>query len=88
MISWHREIISFILFIIYQMEEEKKIELDTELINKAIEIIKDNNTASVTILCRKLWISYVLASKIIDSLESAWFIWPAIWAKKREIYIH
>ena len=68
-------------------EEEKKTELDMELVKQAIQIIKENNVASITILYRKLWISRALANKLIIYLEDAWFIWPAIWAKKRKIYI-
>ena len=58
-----------------------------DLINKAIQVIKDNNSASATLLQRTLNIWFATADAIMDELEDRGLVWPLVWAKKREIFI-
>jgi S-DNA-T family DNA segregation ATPase FtsK/SpoIIIE len=62
-------------------------EEDEELVQKAIEIIKQTRKASATLLQRKLGIWFARAARIMDILEERWIVWPQQWAKPREIYI-
>lgn len=60
---------------------------DDELIEQAIQIISETRKASATMLQRKLWIWFARAARLMDILEERWVVWPADWAKPREIYI-
>lgn len=60
---------------------------DDELVEQAIQIISETKKASATMLQRKLWIWFARAAKIMDILEERWVVWPADWAKPREIYV-
>jgi S-DNA-T family DNA segregation ATPase FtsK/SpoIIIE len=60
---------------------------DEQLVQQAIEIIKQTRRASATLLQRKLWIGFARAARIMDILEERWIVWPQEGAKPREIYI-
>jgi S-DNA-T family DNA segregation ATPase FtsK/SpoIIIE len=60
---------------------------DDELVQQAIEIIKQTKKASATLFQRKLWVWFARAARIMDILEEQWIIGPSDWAKPREIYI-
>ena len=60
---------------------------DDELVQQAIEIIRQNKKASATLFQRKLGVWFARAARIMDILEDQWIIWPQDWAKPREIYI-
>jgi S-DNA-T family DNA segregation ATPase FtsK/SpoIIIE len=60
---------------------------DDELVQQAIEIIKQSKKASATLFQRKLGVWFARAARIMDILEDQWMIWPQDWAKPREIYI-
>jgi DNA segregation ATPase FtsK/SpoIIIE, S-DNA-T family len=60
---------------------------DDELVQQAIEIIKQTKKASATLFQRKLWVWFARAARIMDILEDQGMIWPQDWAKPREIYI-
>ncbi len=60
---------------------------DDELVQEAIQIISETKKASATMLQRKLWIWFARAAKIMDILEEQWVVWPAEWAKPRDIYV-
>lgn len=59
---------------------------EDEKVPEAIEIIRRSGKASATILQRMLSVWYARAAKILDILESKWMIWPANWAKPRDVY--
>jgi S-DNA-T family DNA segregation ATPase FtsK/SpoIIIE len=56
------------------------------LYNDALQIIKDTNKASASLLQRRLSIGYARAARILDILEEHGMIGPANGAKPREIY--
>jgi len=60
---------------------------DWEIINKAIEIVKQAKKWSTSLIQRKLWLWYARAAKILDILEEMWVVWPANWSKPRDVYI-
>jgi DNA segregation ATPase FtsK/SpoIIIE, S-DNA-T family len=60
---------------------------DDELVQQAIEIIKQTKKASATLFQRKLGVWFARAARIMDILEEQGIIWPQDWAKPREIYI-
>lgn len=60
---------------------------DDELVQQAIEIIKQSKKASATLFQRKLGVWFARAARIMDILEDQWMIWPQDGAKPREIYI-
>ncbi len=60
---------------------------DDELVQQAIEIIRQNKKASATLFQRKLGVWFARAARIMDILEDQWIIGPQDWAKPREIYI-
>jgi DNA segregation ATPase FtsK/SpoIIIE, S-DNA-T family len=60
---------------------------DDELVQQAIEIIKQTKKASATLFQRKLGVWFARAARIMDILEEQGLIWPQDGAKPREIYI-
>ena len=60
---------------------------DEELVEKAIEVISQTWKASATLLQRKLGLGFARASRIMDILEERGIVWPAEWAKPREIFL-
>lgn len=60
---------------------------DEDLIEQAIWVILETRKASATLLQRKLWIWFARAARILDTLEERGIVWPAEWAKPREIYM-
>ncbi len=60
---------------------------DDELVEQAIQIIAETRKASATMLQRKLWVWFARAARIMDILEERWVVWPADWAKPREIFV-
>lgn len=69
------------------MIESNENEEDSEIIEKAIQIIKESNKWSASLLQRKLWIWYARAAKLLDILEELWVVWPANWSTPREVII-
>lgn len=64
-----------------------KEELDNEIHQRAIEIIRQEGRASTSLLQRKLNIGYGRASRIIDKLEEQGIIGQADGAKAREVLV-
>ncbi len=60
---------------------------DDELVQQAIEIVRQNKKASATLFQRKLWVWFARAARIMDILEDQGMIGPQDGAKPREIYI-
>lgn len=72
------------------IEENSKVkELDEEdeLLDQATQIIIDENTASVSLLQRKLRIGYARAGRIIDQLESKGVVGPYEGSKPRKVLV-
>jgi len=54
---------------------------------EAIAVIQRTWKASATLLQRMIWVWYARAAKILDILEEKWMVWPANWAKPREVFL-
>ena len=60
---------------------------DPEIIEKAIQVVKDAKKGSTSLVQRKLWLWYARAAKVLDILEELWVVWPSNWSKPREVYV-
>lgn len=60
---------------------------DPEIIEKAIEVVKQAKKWSTSLIQRKLWLWYARAAKVLDILEELWVVWPSNWSKPREVYV-
>ncbi|MFR1139064.1 MAG: DNA translocase FtsK, partial [Anaerococcus vaginalis] len=72
------------------VEEKTKIvenDDEDELIDEAIEIIINENTASVSLLQRKLKVGYARAGRIIDQLEARGVIGGYEGSKPRKVLV-
>lgn len=72
------------------VEEKSKVaEIDDEdeLLDEAIRIIIEENTASVSLLQRKLRIGYARAGRIIDQLETKGIVGPYEGSKPRKVLV-
>jgi S-DNA-T family DNA segregation ATPase FtsK/SpoIIIE len=67
--------------------EEREEEYDDELFETALEIIRENRTASVSLLQRRLRIGYNRAALLIKSLEDAGVIAKADGGKPRPVLL-
>lgn len=60
---------------------------DPEIIEKAIQVVKESKKGSTSLIQRKLWLGYARAAKVLDILEELWVVWPANGSKPREVYV-
>ncbi len=60
---------------------------DPEIIEKALQVIKESQKWSTSLIQRKLWLGYARAAKVLDILEDLWVVWPSNWSKPREVYV-
>lgn len=67
----------------YQWEQDE----DPEIIEKAIQIVKESKKGSTSLIQRKLGLWYARAAKILDILEELWIVWPSNGSKPRDVYI-
>lgn len=67
----------------YKWEQDE----DPEIIEKAIEIIKQSKKWSTSLIQRKLWLWYARAAKVLDILEDLWVVWPSNGSKPRDVYV-
>lgn len=67
----------------YKWDQEE----DPEIIEKAIQVIKESKKWSTSLIQRKLWLWYARAAKVLDILEELWIVWPSNWSKPRDVYI-
>lgn len=65
----------------------KEVDDEDELIDEAIKIIIDENTASVSLLQRKLRVGYARAGRIIDQLEEKGVVGPYEGSKPRKVLV-
>ena len=70
------------------LEEEAELASKDKLIIRAVEIVRDSQRASASMLQRKLRIGYPRAARLIDELESMGVIGPLQkGGKEREVLI-
>lgn len=62
-------------------------EEDEELVERCLEVIRQTNRASVSLLQRRLSIGYTRAARIMDLLEERGVVGPARGAEPREILV-
>src|SRR5438067_10404343 len=68
-------------------QEEEVTEEDEELVEKCIEIIRQEKRASTSLLQRRLRLGYTRAARIVDILEQRGILGPGEGAKPREILV-
>jgi S-DNA-T family DNA segregation ATPase FtsK/SpoIIIE len=68
-------------------DEEEISEEDEELVEKCLEIIKQEGKASTSMLQRRLRLGYTRAARVVDILEVRGVLGPKDGAKDREILI-
>jgi len=66
-------------------EEEEVSEEDEELVEKCIEVMRQEKKASTSLFQRRLRLGYTRAARILDILEQRGFVGPGEGAKPREI---
>jgi S-DNA-T family DNA segregation ATPase FtsK/SpoIIIE len=66
---------------------EEVTEEDEELVEKCLEIIRQEKRASTSLLQRRLRLGYTRAARIVDILEQRGILGPGEGAKPREILV-
>jgi DNA segregation ATPase FtsK/SpoIIIE, S-DNA-T family len=69
------------------MTEEDVTDEDEELVEKCLEIIRQEKRASTSLLQRRLRLGYTRAARIVDILEQRGILGPGEGAKPREILV-
>jgi S-DNA-T family DNA segregation ATPase FtsK/SpoIIIE len=69
------------------LPEEEISDEDEELVEKCLEIIKQEGKASTSMLQRRLRLGYTRAARVVDILEQRGILGPKDGAKDREILI-
>ncbi len=67
--------------------EEEISEADEELVDKCLDIIKQEGKCSTSMLQRRLRLGYTRAARVVDILESRGIVGPKDGAKDREILV-
>ena len=67
----------------YSWDQEE----DPEIIEKALQVVKESKKWSTSLIQRKLWLWYARAAKVLDILEELWVVWPANGSKPRDVYV-
>jgi DNA segregation ATPase FtsK/SpoIIIE, S-DNA-T family len=68
-------------------EEEDVTEEDEALVEKCLEIIRQEKRASTSMLQRRLRLGYTRAARVVDILERRGILGPGEVAKPREILV-
>ena len=67
----------------YEWEQDE----DPEIIEKAIQVVKESKKGSTSLIQRKLSLGYARAAKVLDILEELGVVWPANGSKPRDVYV-
>jgi S-DNA-T family DNA segregation ATPase FtsK/SpoIIIE len=67
--------------------EDDVTDEDEELVEKCLEIIRQEKRASTSLLQRRLRLGYTRAARIVDILEHRGILGPGEGAKPREILV-
>lgn len=68
-------------------DEEEVSDADEEMIQKCIEVVKQEQKASTSLLQRRLRLGYTRAARMIDIMEQRGIVGPADGARPREVYM-
>ncbi len=60
---------------------------DPEIIERAIQVVKESKKGSTSLIQRKLSLWYARAAKVLDILEELGVVWPANGSKPRDVYV-
>jgi DNA segregation ATPase FtsK/SpoIIIE, S-DNA-T family len=60
---------------------------DPEIIERAIQIVKESKKGSTSLIQRKLGLGYARAAKVLDILEELGVVGPANGSKPRDVYV-
>ncbi len=85
--SWDEEVSGHVTGTAPMETEEEASEEDVELLQKCIEVIRQERRASVSLLQRRLRLGYTRAARIMDLLEQRGVVGPGQGAKDREILL-
>ncbi|WP_188387666.1 DNA translocase FtsK [Priestia taiwanensis] len=67
--------------------KEGQMEVDDELYDQAVRLVKEMQTASVSMLQRRFRIGYTRAARLIDAMEAMGIVGPYEGSKPREVLI-
>ncbi len=68
-------------------DEDEVSEADEELIIKCIEVVRQEQKASTSLLQRRLRLGYTRAARMVDILEQRGIVGPGEGAKAREVFL-
>ena len=68
-------------------EEDEVSDADEELIIKCIEVVRQEQKASTSLLQRRLRLGYTRAARMVDILEQRGIVGPGEGAKAREVFL-
>ncbi len=68
-------------------EEDEVSEADEELIMKCIDVVRQEQKASTSLLQRRLRLGYTRAARMVDILEQRGIVGPGDGAKAREVFL-
>lgn len=68
-------------------DEEEVSDADEELIIKCIEVVRQEQKASTSLLQRRLRLGYTRAARMVDILEQRGIVGPGEGAKAREVFL-
>jgi len=68
-------------------DNDDESDVDEEMVIKCIEVVRQEQKASTSLLQRRLRLGYTRAARMIDILESRGLIGPGEGAKAREVFI-
>jgi DNA segregation ATPase FtsK/SpoIIIE, S-DNA-T family len=68
-------------------DEDEVSEADEELIMKCIEVVRQEQKASTSLLQRRLRLGYTRAARMVDILEQRGIVGPGEGAKPREVFL-
>jgi DNA segregation ATPase FtsK/SpoIIIE, S-DNA-T family len=67
--------------------KEGQMEVEDELYDQAVQLVKEMQTASVSMLQRRFRIGYTRAARLIDAMEATGIVGPYEGSKPREVLI-
>jgi S-DNA-T family DNA segregation ATPase FtsK/SpoIIIE len=67
-------------------DDDDVSEADEELIMKCIEVVRQEQKASTSLLQRRLRLGYTRAARMVDILEQRGIVGPGDGAKAREVF--
>ena len=68
-------------------DEEDVSQADEELVTKCIEVVRQEQKASTSLLQRRLRLGYTRAARMVDILEQRGIVGPGEGAKAREVFL-